>query len=75
MDLQKLMDLPGALAAFTYTDKGDLQSHLVREGTELTAQVLDLLSRSCVAHDTWMRPGMPCDSMQRATFTVSPHRS
>ena len=50
MDLQKLMDLPGALAAFTYTDKGDLQSHVVREGTELNAQVLDLLSRSCVAN-------------------------
>ena len=50
MDLQKLMDLPGALAAFSYTDKGDLQSHVVREGTELNAQVLDLLSRSCVAN-------------------------
>ena len=50
MDLQKLMDLPGALAAFTYTDKGELQSHMLREGTELTAQVLDLLSRSCVAN-------------------------
>lgn len=50
MDLQKLMDLPGALAAFTYTDKGDLQSHVLREGTEITAQMLDLLSRSCVAN-------------------------
>ncbi len=50
MDLQKLMDLPGALAAFTYTDKGDLQSHVLREGTEITAQMLDLLTRSCVAN-------------------------
>jgi roadblock/LC7 domain-containing protein len=50
MDLQKLMDLPGALAAFSYTDKGELQSHLLREGTELSEQVLDLLSRSCVAN-------------------------
>jgi roadblock/LC7 domain-containing protein len=50
MDLQKLMDLPGALAAFTYTDKGELQAHRLREGTELTEQVLDLLSRSCVAN-------------------------
>ena len=50
MDLQKLMDLPGALAAFTYSDKGDLQSHVLREGTELSAQVLDLLSHSCVAN-------------------------
>ena len=44
MDLQKMMDLPGALAAFTYADKGDLQSHVLREGTELTPQVLDLLA-------------------------------
>jgi roadblock/LC7 domain-containing protein len=50
MDLQKLMELPGALAAFTYSDKGDLLSHVLREGTELSAQVLDLLSRSCVAN-------------------------
>jgi roadblock/LC7 domain-containing protein len=50
MNLQKLMDLPGALAAFTYTDKGDLQAHLLREGTEITPQMLDLLTRSCVAN-------------------------
>lgn len=50
MDLQKLMGLPGALAAFSYTDKGELQSHVVSEGTELTAEMLDLLSRSCVAN-------------------------
>ncbi|MDP3125293.1 MAG: DUF2173 family protein, partial [Thiobacillus sp.] len=37
-------------AAFTYSDKGDLQTHVVREGTELTAQVLDLLAHSCVAN-------------------------
>ena len=50
MNLQKMMDLPGALAAFTYSDKGDLQSHVLREGTELTPQVLDLLAHSCVAN-------------------------
>lgn len=50
MNLEKMMDLPGALAAFTYSDKGDLQSHLLREGSGLTAQVLDLLARSCVAN-------------------------
>lgn len=50
MDLQKLMGLPGALAAFSYSDKGDLQSHVVSEGTELTSEMLDLLSRSCVAN-------------------------
>lgn len=50
MDLNKLMDLPGAIAAFTYTDKGELQTQTIREGTELTPQVLGLLTRSCVAN-------------------------
>ncbi len=50
MDLEKMMELPGALAAFTYSDKGDLQSHVLREGTELTPLVLELLARSCVAN-------------------------
>ncbi len=50
MNLDKMMELPGALAAFTYSDRGELQSHALREGTELTPQVLDLLARSCVAN-------------------------
>lgn len=50
MNLEKMMDLPGAMAAFTYTDRGELQSHVLREGTELTPHVLDLLARSCVAN-------------------------
>jgi roadblock/LC7 domain-containing protein len=50
MELDKLMQLPGAMAAFTYSDKGDLQEHVIREGTEITPQVLDLLAHSCVAN-------------------------
>lgn len=50
MNLDQLMDMPGTLAAFTYTDKGDLSDHRVREGTDITAQVLDLLAHSCVAN-------------------------
>ncbi len=50
MNLDKMMDLPGALAAFTYSDKGELLSHVLREGTELSEQVLDLLAHSCVAN-------------------------
>jgi len=50
MNLEDMMELPGALAAFTFSDKGDLQSHVLREGTEMTPQVLDLLARSCVAN-------------------------
>jgi roadblock/LC7 domain-containing protein len=55
MNLEKLMDLPGAMAAFTYSDRGELQSHSIREGNEITPQVLDLLSRSCVANQAIAR--------------------
>ena len=50
MNIEQLMGLSGALAAFTYTDKGDLKDHRIREGTEITSQVLDLLAHSCVAN-------------------------
>ena len=50
MNIDQLMGLSGALAAFAYTDKGDLKDHRIREGTEITSQVLDLLAHSCVAN-------------------------
>jgi roadblock/LC7 domain-containing protein len=50
MELQKMMDLPGALAAFSFSDRGELKNHVLREGTEITEQVLDLLAHSCVAN-------------------------
>ena len=50
MELQKMMALPGALAAFKFTDQGELVEHVAREGTEITPQVLDLLAHSCVAN-------------------------
>lgn len=50
MDLAKLMELSGVMAAFTYTDKGDLTNQVIREGNELTPQVLDLLAHTCVAN-------------------------
>lgn len=50
MSLEPLMQIPGVLAAFQYTDKGDLAQHIIKEGTEITAEVLDLLSHTCVAN-------------------------
>lgn len=50
MSLDRLMQVPGALAAFQYDDKGGLQAHQVKEGSELTPQVLDLLAHTCVAN-------------------------
>jgi roadblock/LC7 domain-containing protein len=48
--LEQLMRLPGALAAFTFSDLGELQDHHVAEGTQLNASVLDLLCHVCVAN-------------------------
>jgi roadblock/LC7 domain-containing protein len=50
MNLDRLMQVPGAMAAFQYSDKGDLIAHQIREGSELTPQVLDLLAHTCVAN-------------------------
>lgn len=50
MSLDQLMQVPGALGAFEFTDRGDLKQHTLREGTELTPQVLDLLAHTCVAN-------------------------
>lgn len=50
MELQEMMNLPGALAAFSFTDRGELTGNQIREGTEITPQVLELLAHSCVAN-------------------------
>ncbi|QKT04982.1 DUF2173 family protein [Ectothiorhodospiraceae bacterium 2226] len=44
------MKLPGALAAFTFSDLGELQEHRVADGATLTPSVLDLLCHVCVAN-------------------------
>lgn len=49
-DLQKLMDLPGALAAFEFSDRGELGEHRIAPGCELDADSLDLLCHVCVAN-------------------------
>lgn len=49
-DLQRLMDLPGALAAFAFSDRGELGEHRIAPGCALTAEILDLLCHVCVAN-------------------------
>jgi roadblock/LC7 domain-containing protein len=49
-DLGKLMALPGALAAFEFSDRGELLAHKINEGCELNEKVLDLLCHVCVAN-------------------------
>jgi roadblock/LC7 domain-containing protein len=49
-DLEKLMSLPGALAAFEFSDRGELLASRVAEGCPLNDIVLDLLCHVCVAN-------------------------
>ncbi|MEJ2344368.1 MAG: DUF2173 family protein [Gammaproteobacteria bacterium] len=49
-DLDKLMALPGALAAFEFSDRGELMASRIAGGCELNDTVLDLLCHVCVAN-------------------------
>lgn len=50
VDLEKLMTLPGAQAAFEMNDRGELQRHVLSDGTSLDETALDLLAHMCVAN-------------------------
>lgn len=49
-DLDKLMNLAGAIGAFKFSDKGELLEHRIAEGNELNETILDLLCHVCVAN-------------------------
>lgn len=51
MDLNRLMALKGAQAAFLMNDRGELQEHVLAEGTVLNETALDLLAHMCVANN------------------------
>ena len=46
-DLNRLMALEGAQAAFVMNDRGELQQHLLADGTALDETTLDLLAHMC----------------------------
>ncbi len=50
MNLAVLLDQPGTLAAFHFSDSGELATHVVREGAGITPLMLELLACSCVAN-------------------------
>lgn len=50
VDLDRLMALDGALAAFEMNDRGELQQHRLAEGSVLDERTLDLLGHMCVAN-------------------------
>ncbi len=49
-NLAELMSLPGAVAAFEFSDQGELVSHQIAEGEEVDPNVLTMLSHVCVAN-------------------------
>ena len=48
--LAELMQLDGALEAFTFSDRGELQQHTIADGSNLNETALDLLAHMCVAN-------------------------
>ena len=49
-DLNKLMNIDGAVGAFHFSAKGELQAHKIAEDSELNESALDLLCHVCVAN-------------------------
>lgn len=49
-DLKTLIQLDGALAAFEFDDKGELQSSEIADKETINETVLDLLCHVCVAN-------------------------
>jgi len=49
-DLDGLMNLPGAIAAFTFADSGELQEYKVLDNTGVDQNTLDMLCHVCVAN-------------------------
>lgn len=49
-DLQQLLQLPGALAAFTISDRGELSEHVLADTDAIDVSALDMLGHVCVAN-------------------------
>jgi len=72
-DLSQLMTLKGARAAFLMNDRGELQQHLLAEGSELNETALDLLAHMCVANNaiaTMQARGWEASSESRGFYPV-----
>lgn len=73
-DLSQLMQLEGAQAAFLMNDRGELQQHLLAEGSTLDATALDLLAHMCVANNaiaTMQARGWEASSGSRGFYPIN----
>lgn len=50
-DLNSLMQVPGVIGAFRFSDRGELLEHRVADGSDLNETALDLLCHMCVANE------------------------
>lgn len=74
VDLNKLMTLDGAQAAFVMNDRGELQQHVLAEDTALDEQTLDLLAHMCVANNaiaTMQARGWEANSDSKGFYPVN----
>jgi roadblock/LC7 domain-containing protein len=50
VDLDKLVNLEGAMAAFSFSSKGELQESRINTDSEMDDTILDLIAHVCVAN-------------------------
>lgn len=73
-DLQQLINLDGAHAAFLMNDRGELLEHILAAGTPLNETALDLLAHMCVANNaiaTMQARGWEAGSDTKGFYPVS----
>lgn len=74
VDLNRLMTLKGAQAAFVMNDRGELQQHVLADDTALNATALDLLAHMCVANNaiaTMQARGWEANSDSKGFYPVN----
>ena len=73
-NLDQLMKLKGAQAAFVMNDRGELQQHVLAEGSPLDETALDLLGHMCVANNaiaTMQARGWEANSDSKGFYPVN----
>ena len=50
IDLQPLLHLPGAIAAFAYAENGDLDNYRILQESDMTEAMLDMVAHMCAAN-------------------------
>ncbi|HOP17161.1 MAG: DUF2173 family protein [Sedimenticolaceae bacterium] len=73
-DLNKLMVLKGAQAAFLMNDRGELQQHVLADGSPLDETALDLLAHMCVANNaiaTMQARGWEANSDNKGFYPIN----